>query len=98
GYPAMSDGIALIQRALDAIVALPGVRAAGVMTKLPLDDETRRDTAVFVDDRPLGMGVMPSLHQVNYASSGTFAALGVPLMEGRTFERADPSVLPLEVV
>jgi len=98
GYPATGDAAGLVTRALDAIAALPGVQAVGAVSKLPLEDEGRRDTALFVDDRPLGMGVMPNIHQVAYATPGTFAALGTPLVQGHGFDRPDPLVAPLEVV
>jgi predicted permease len=97
-YPTTGDAASLVLRVLDAVAALPGVQAVGAVSKLPLDDEARRDTAVFVENRQLGMGVMPNIHQVVYATPGTFAALGTPLVQGRTFERPDPARAPLEVI
>ena len=47
---------------LDALRALPGVQAVGVTTKLPLDDEARQDSAVFVEDQPLQPGEIPGIH------------------------------------
>ncbi|HEU4631609.1 MAG TPA: ABC transporter permease [Gemmatimonadaceae bacterium] len=85
-------------RALDAIAALPGVEAAGVVSKLPLDPEARRDTALFVEDRPLEPGQLPGIHQVAYASPDYFRALGIPLLEGRVFDRPDPTRAPHEVI
>jgi predicted permease len=87
-----------VLRTLDAMAALPGVTAAGVVSKLPLDPEARRDTALFIEELPLGMGAFPNVHQVSYASSGYFAALGIPLLEGRAFGREDPAALRLEVI
>ncbi len=97
-YPTTGEATRLILRALDAIAALPGVKATGAVSKLPLDDEARRDTAVWIEDRPLGMGAIPNLHQVVYATPGTFGALGIPLVRGRTFEQPDPNRAPLEVI
>ncbi len=97
-YPTTGDAVSLVTRALDELAALPDVAAAGVVTKLPLDDEARRDTAVFVEDRQLAMGQMPNVHQVAYASPGIFSALGIPLLQGHTFERPDPLRAPLEVI
>lgn len=93
-----SDAIAMVTRAIDQLAALPGISAAGVVSKLPLDDESRRDTAVFVEDKPLAMGAMPNVHQVVYASPNAFGALGIPLLHGRTFDRPEPSRAPLEVI
>jgi predicted permease len=97
-YPTPAANSGFVARALETVGALPGVQAVGIISKLPLDDEARSDTAVFVEDRPLAMAAMPNLHQVVYVTPGTFAALGVPLLEGRTFEAPDPARAPLEVV
>src|SRR5262249_45823941 len=53
---------------------------------------------LFVEERPLTPGKMPNLHQVVSASSGAFATLGIPLVEGRTFEPTDPDRAPTEVI
>jgi putative ABC transport system permease protein len=97
-YPTSGDAARLIARALDGLAALPGVKAAGVVSKLPLVDEARRDTALFVEDQPLAMGGMPNVHQVAYASPGYFVALGIPLIEGRSFEALDPARAPREII
>jgi len=97
-FPTTASTVAFVTRALDAMRALPGVRSAGVVSKLPLEEEGRQDTAVFVADRPPAMGTMPVVHQVAYASPGYFAALGIPFLEGAAFEAPDVAVAPLEVV
>jgi predicted permease len=97
-YPTPTATVDFVTRAVDELAALPGVLAVGVVTKLPLDEEARRDTAVFVEDRPLAPGEMPNIHQVAHATPGAFSALGVPILQGRTFERADPARAPLEVI
>jgi predicted permease len=97
-YPTTNATVTFVTRALDAITALPGVQSAGILTKLPLDDEARRDTAVFVEDRPLAMREMPDIHQVAYATPGTFSALGIPFLQGHTFEHPDVARAPLDVI
>ncbi|HET7023938.1 MAG TPA: ABC transporter permease [Gemmatimonadales bacterium] len=82
---------ALISREVDSVAQLPGVEAVGAISKLPLEAAGRRDTALFAEDRPPAMGAMPNVHQVVYASPDAFAALGMMLVEGRTFRRADPA-------
>jgi len=97
-YPTTNATVTLVTRALDAMTALPGVQSAGILTKLPLDNEARRDTAVFVEDRPLAMREMPDIHQVAYATPGTFSALGIPFLQGHTFEQPDVARAPLDVI
>jgi predicted permease len=89
-YPKPGDAARLLMRTLDDITALPGVQSAGVVTKLPLDDEARQDTALFVEDRPTRPGTIPNIHQSAFASPGYFRALGIPMLEGHTFEPPDP--------
>jgi putative ABC transport system permease protein len=89
-YPKPGDAARLLVRTLDDIAAVPGVQSAGVVTKLPLDDEARQDTALFVEDPPTRPGTIPNIHQSAFASPGYFRALGIPLIEGRTFEAPDP--------
>ncbi|HVE78269.1 MAG TPA: ADOP family duplicated permease, partial [Gemmatimonadaceae bacterium] len=97
-YAAPGDAARFFVRALDAIAALPGVAAVGAVSKLPLDDAARRDTALFVEDRPTRAGGFPNIHQVAYVSPGYFRALAIPLVEGRVFERPDPVRAPLEII
>jgi len=97
-FPTTAATVAFVTRTLDAIRAVPGVRSAGVVSKLPLEAEGRQDTAVFVADRPPTMGTMPVVHQVAHATPGSFAALGIPFVAGNAFAAPDPSVAPLEAV
>jgi predicted permease len=101
-YPTASSTAGAIARTLASLRSHPGVSVAGAITKLPLDDEARQDSAVFVEDRPLAMGVLPDLHAMAFASPDYFAAMGIPIVAGRLFAPLDPSVdlarTPREVV
>src|SRR5690348_7855124 len=97
-YPTTSATVGFVTRALDALSAIPGVQAAGVITKLPLDAEARYDTAVFIADKPLAIGQMPNVHQVAFASPDAFRALGIPIIQGRTFDQLDATHARLEVL
>jgi putative ABC transport system permease protein len=73
--------------ALDRLAALPGVTAAGLISRLPL--EASGDTSVLSmphDTRPMAQR---PLAQRRIASPGYFAAMGIPLLRGRTFTPAD---------
>src|SRR5579872_3736973 len=93
-YPGAADVARLVEQISDSLEALPGVRAAGVVTKLPLMDESRQDSAVFVEDHPLRPGTIPGIHSMAFVTPGYFRAMGIPLLAGRVFERIDPSVEP----
>jgi putative ABC transport system permease protein len=74
------------------------VKEVSVASKLPLDDQGRFDSGVFVEDRPRPQGSLPGIHPVVYVTPGYFAAAGIPFLEGRTFMRPDPPRVALEVV
>jgi predicted permease len=101
GYPTTGAVVGFVTRALGALATLPGVQAAGVISKVPLEAEARQDTAVFIDGRAPagGMGqAMPDIHQVAYATPASFSALGIPIIEGRSFDEPDASRAPLQAI
>ena len=89
-------GVAYLDEARARIAALPGVEAAGWVRTPTLARLSRRGF------RPEGYTHRPGedreLH-VNYASTGYFETLGIPLRDGRTFTAADaPGSAPVVVV
>jgi putative ABC transport system permease protein len=101
-FPGAGDVAQLALRTIDALGSVPGVQAVGVTTKLPLDDEARQDSAVFVEDHPLAMGDMPGIHGMAFVTPNYFRAMGIPLLAGRSFMPLEPSAdsmhLPREVI
>ncbi len=97
-YPGVDEPVRFIMRVLDGIAAIPGVKEAAVASKLPLDDEGRFDSAVFVEGRAMAPGSLPGIHPVAYVTPGYFAAAGIPFLEGRSFIRPDPPRVALEVI
>ncbi len=88
GYGTAEARSAYTERLLGRLRALPGVGAAGVIDAAPLQDD-RQGTIAFVPGQPMSKpGEEP---RVNYAfiSPGYFKALGIPLLDGRTFTAAD---------
>ncbi len=97
-YPGADESVRFFVRVADAVLSLPGVSAAGAASKLPLDEQGRTDSAVFVEDQPLPPGSFPGIHPVLYATPGYFEAAGIPFLEGRNFPRPDPPRVVLEAV
>ena len=97
-YPSISSAFGLVERMLDEVRTLPGVRFAGAITKIPLDSEARQDSGTWVRDRLPMPGKPPSVHQVAFASAHAFSALGVPLIQGREFGQLDPHHPPAEAI
>jgi len=97
-YRGTDEPVRFVTRALDAIASIPGVKEAGVASKLPLDELGRFDSAVFVERRAMAPGSLPGIHPVAYVTPGYFAAAGIRFLEGRSFMRPDPPRVALEVV
>ena len=89
-YRDSAESVRFFARAVDDLASLPGVQATGAVSKLPLDEQGRTDTAVFVEDRPVAPGSLPGIHPLSYATPGYFAAAGIPFFAGRSFRTADP--------
>ena len=79
---------AFIQRVLDEISGMPGVRSVGVSTGVPLSGNTSGQ-GFSIEDHPLEPEALPPVHFFKHASPGYFESLRIPLVTGRAFERAD---------
>jgi predicted permease len=78
------------QRVLDQAQALPGVQSAAVVDWLPLSGD-RNDSVMLIEDHPLPSGTIPPDHLLTQVSPRYFATLGIPVLDGRTFETGDPA-------
>jgi predicted permease len=94
GYPTTDFAARTVLHAMDAVAAIPGVTSVGVTTKLPLDVESRQDSAVFIEGRVLPAGTLPPILQIVFATPSYFKAMGISLVAGRTFEAPDPAGQP----
>jgi len=70
---------------IERVRSLPGVRAAGVVRKLP-GQGYAGDTSFFIAEHPpLPAGQM-QYAMVRWADPGYFAAMGIPTLRGHTFD------------
>jgi predicted permease len=87
--PQLRDGPSFGQMHLtlmDRLRALPGVTAVGVVNNLPLDEGT---SGVRVVNETMGGDAPGVLLNMNFAGGDVFKALGVKLLEGRTFTSSE---------
>jgi putative ABC transport system permease protein len=78
----------LVERILERVETLPGVRAAGTIQFLPLSGWTNDGPFHFVG-RPRPADPMQMESDVSTVSRGYFAAMGIPVLRGRAFDRHD---------
>jgi putative ABC transport system permease protein len=76
-----------MERLAEEIAALPGVTAAGITTKLPLEGGS--NTSILVNNEVFDPAADRPLAEVSSITPGYFAAAGVALLRGRTLEPGD---------
>jgi predicted permease len=87
-YPGAMQPAAFYQQLLERIRGLPGVEHAGGVTNLPLGNYAA-GTAHDIEDFPTGPGELPPIFWYKHATPEYFDAMGISLVAGRSFERAD---------
>lgn len=91
-YPDAADRVRFFNNLVERLEALPGVGAVGLTSALPLSG--RGDRGTFeIEGRKWENGDGPSIGKRS-ASAGYFAALGIPVIEGREFTTRDRSGAP----
>jgi putative ABC transport system permease protein len=95
-YPESPQMVRFYHDALAAVRALPGVQAAGVVTHLPFGGNSWGNS-YEVEGQPAAAGVQYNA-QIRPVSPGYFAALQVPLKQGRDFTEQDTETAPLVTI
>jgi predicted permease len=88
-YPGASDVRAYFERFETTLIAVPGIEAAGATTSLPLASGIG-DWGVRIRGRgPDGLGERGPAPDWMVVTPGYFDAMGIPVVEGRTYDRSD---------
>jgi predicted permease len=96
-YPTRDDVVISARRLLASLESLPGVERAAAVRALPLASDMG-DWGVGIEGYEMRSEQPPSA-EWQAASPGYFEALGIPLLDGRTFEpRDDETGQPVIVV
>lgn len=96
-YPEAADMQAFWQRAVQRALETPGVAAAGLATSAPPDNQGDVNNFNLVAHSVPPGGAEPT-SPWSWVTPGYFAALAIPLLEGRAFTDADSSNAPPVVV
>lgn len=75
-------------RLIERLEAVPGVREAGAIETLPLAGNGRNFAAV-IEEFPPAEDDFPPTFEVRRTAPGYFKAMGIPVIEGRTFTPDD---------
>jgi putative ABC transport system permease protein len=82
------------RRLIEEISAIPGVKAAAATSKIPLSREDMFGMMFEVEGRPQPPDTSESLAANIWISPDYFKAMGIPLLQGRTFTETDRQQSP----
>jgi putative ABC transport system permease protein len=91
-YPDSAARLAFVDRLMPRLAALPGVKSVGFGSNLPLDAGLQ-GTSFQIEGQPVVSEDRPHTH-VSIVSPGYFQTLGIPILQGRDFDRNDTSDSP----
>lgn len=86
-YPKPENQVAFFKDVTDRIAALPGVKAAGITSVLPLSDNFD-GRGVIIEDQPRQRGQEISA-DLYVTTPGYLRAMGIPLVKGRLITEQD---------
>jgi predicted permease len=84
GYKEGEKKIAFFEQLTARVKTLPGVRAVTIGTQLPGNGNGQDDAITVAENPPLTQGAWEDA-MVRFVEPGYFAALRIPVLEGRTF-------------
>ena len=82
------------RRLIEQVGAIPGVKAAGATSKIPLSREDLFGAKFEVEGRPGPPRFPESYAPILWISPDYFKAMGIPLLQGRMFTEADRQQSP----
>ncbi|MGH9839006.1 MAG: ABC transporter permease [Blastocatellia bacterium] len=85
------------QQMVERVQALPGVKSAAIINKLPLG-LTRSDRYIFIEGAPPTLGAQTPYALFANVSPGYFQTMEIPLVEGRVLTERDREDAPKIVV
>ncbi len=88
---------AFFQELLPRLRALPGVRSAAAVVKLPISGSNLSISFEVKGRPPLPPADQPSM-EMRVATAGYFETMGIPMRRGRAFDRGDTADSPQVVV
>lgn len=82
----------------ERVSALPGVRAVGLSSRLPLEEHGQNTSPIWVEGDPTAAAKLPPLQMLMTTDGGYFKAMEIPLVSGRTFFPIDGRQLEHEAI
>src|SRR5215216_1570546 len=99
-YDNEEKALRLYDSAMERLRNSPGIKAVGLTDNLPFGDGGNVDGIIVEGQEPAEGAQVSQAEQAEVVSvaSGTFAALGIPLLQGRDFQQTDHRKSPLVAI
>jgi len=88
-YARDADVVRFYSSLIDRVAQLPGVRSAGVTSRLPLSSRGMNPNPLYPEDDPQYATKLPPLQIFTNIGGEYFRAMGIPLITGKLFDRMD---------
>jgi predicted permease len=88
-YPADSDAVRFYARLTERASHLPGVRAVGLTSRVPLEPNGMSQDPLWPEGDADYSNKIPPLELYASVDGGYFTAMGIPLLAGRTFDQLE---------
>jgi predicted permease len=88
-YPDDSAVVRFYAGLVDRVAALPGVRAVGLSSRIPLVSEGEDTSPIWAEDDLSAATKLPPPQLFTTIDGGYFRTMGIPVLAGRTFDRLD---------
>ena len=89
-YPKDSSVVRFYSQLLDRVKALPGVKDAGLTSRIPFETNGwSQDPLYPEDDLATYANKIPPLNFYTTTDGGYFRTMGIPLVAGKTFDRGE---------
>jgi len=88
-YPGDSSVVRFYNQLVERAAALPGVRAVGVTSRLPLGENGMNASPMYIEGDATSNAKIPPIDIYATVDSGYFSAMHIPIIAGRNFGRMD---------
>jgi len=97
-YPSANDVVRFVGRLLDEAANSAGTLDVAAASRLPMEERSQTQTAVFVEDKMLAPGELPRIHPVAYVTPEYFRAMRIPITVGDSLGPLEPATVRFEAV